>query len=89
MDRAKDQQKIRKSRASNFLYWMFTIYHYLFGLCGLIASILIATTNHSVSRTLAAGISIICISLFASIQPDHKHRRIETGWRSLDEKLNN
>ncbi len=71
--------------------WSFlilTLSHYVFGLLAIILSVKFATEHNASSQKLDGIFSIICVAIFAITQPDHKFRRVETGWRFLDEKLN-
>ncbi len=83
-----NQVKEEKTSHMSLLYWTLTILHYLSGIGGLIASIVMATSNNNDTKTLAAITAVLCIIIFAAIHPDNKYRKLETGWRILDKKLN-
>lgn len=78
----------RKPVGRSVIYSVLAICHYLFGLCALLSSIMMAISDTIDIKNANAIISIACIILFALTQPDIKFRRMQHRWRFMDEKLN-
>lgn len=77
-------KQIRKSIS----FFILTVFHYLFGISGMVASILMATAANDGSQKIKAIISITSIILFALTQPDFKFRRLENTRHYFGEKQN-
>ena len=78
----------RKAGQMSFLFLALTILHYLSGLVGLLSSIIMAISHDNETKILAAIVAVLCTIVFAAIHPDNKYKKLETGWRILDKKLN-
>lgn len=78
----------RKTAGRSVIFSILAFCHYLFGLCALLASIMMATSDTIDIKNIEAIISVVCIVLFALTQPDLKFRRLQHRWRFLDEKMN-
>lgn len=80
--------KSGKPAGRSVIFSVLAICHYLFGLCALLSSIMMGTSDTIDIKNIEAIISVVCIILFALTQPDLKFRRMQHRWRYLDEKLN-
>ena len=88
-----EEQKIPvavQSRLNGWFYafWGFTICHYLFGIGGVIASCLAASTTDKTTQQVAGVIGAMCVSIIGFVQPDRRFRQYVTAWRLLDNKVN-
>ena len=78
-----------KARLDSWFYtfWGFTICHYLFGIGGILASTIAASTEGNESR-VAGIVAAVCIAFIGFVKPDDKYRKNVIAWRILDEKVN-
>lgn len=88
-----DEQPIPKavnSRLNGWFttFWAFTICHYLFGIGGVLASTIAASTGDPKTQKIAGVISAVCIAIIGFVKPDEKYRKHVIAWRILDEKVN-
>jgi hypothetical protein len=79
---------VSQSENNGWLFIVLTIFHYLSGLIAICLAIGFATAEDPGSQKLAGILSVFCVLTFALTQPDMKFKRIDTGWRFLDEMIN-
>ena len=71
-----------------FLFLIIVLFHFLFGISAILASIKMSSSSVTEAKMIAGIIFIISISLFACTQPDFKKHKIESNWPFLDKFIN-
>ncbi|MGZ5432139.1 MAG: hypothetical protein ACXW5U_30445 [Thermoanaerobaculia bacterium] len=75
-------------------FWAFPICHYTFGIGGVLASTIAASSRTEGSATgvstvqVAGVVAAVCMAVIGFVRPEEKYRRYVVAWRLLDEKVN-